>query len=86
LIVTYIKRQGNGLLEEMSKLGQNRRLDGAEGAMQRAADIGPTIKSLQAEGATTLRAIAAGLNAQGIPTARGGRWSAIQVMRVLARL
>jgi hypothetical protein len=57
-----------------------------EGAAQRAADVGPTIRRLQVRGATTLRAIAAGLNAQGIPTARGGTWSAVQVMRVLARL
>jgi DNA invertase Pin-like site-specific DNA recombinase len=53
----------------------------------RAADIGPTIKALQAAGATSLRAIAAGLNAQGIPTARGGGiWSATQVQRVLQRI
>ena len=42
---------------------------------------------LQASGATSLRAIAAGLNERGIPTARGdGEWSATQVMRVLERL
>src|SRR6266851_1937280 len=53
----------------------------------RAADIGPTVKALQAAGATSLRAIAAGLNEQGIPTARGvGKWSAVQVARVLERL
>jgi DNA invertase Pin-like site-specific DNA recombinase len=58
-----------------------------ERADARAADIGPTIKSLQAGGATSLRAIAAGLNAQGIPTARGGGiWSAVQVARVLERI
>jgi hypothetical protein len=56
-------------------------------AAQRAADLAPTIKALQAAGATTLRAIADGLNAQGIPTARGaGAWSAVQVQRVLERL
>ena len=34
-----------------------------------------------------LRAIAEGLNAQGIPTARGeDEWTATQVMRVLERL
>jgi DNA invertase Pin-like site-specific DNA recombinase len=56
-------------------------------AAARAADIGPTIKELQAAGGTSLRAIAAGLNAAGIPTARGqGRWSAVQVSRTLARL
>lgn len=53
----------------------------------RASDIGPTVKALQAAGATSLRAIAAGLNAQGIPTARGqGTWSAVQVARVLIRV
>lgn len=53
----------------------------------RAADIGPTIKALQAARATSLRAIADGLNDQGIPTARGqGTWSAVQVARVLGRL
>ena len=45
-------------------------------AAQRAADIAPTIKVLREAGATSLRAIAHGLNAQGIPTARGsGEWS-----------
>jgi DNA invertase Pin-like site-specific DNA recombinase len=56
-------------------------------ASTRAADIGPTIKALQAAGATSLRAIAAGLNEQGIPTSRGqGTWSAVQVARVLDRI
>ncbi|MBR0934863.1 recombinase family protein [Bradyrhizobium jicamae] len=53
----------------------------------RAADIAPAIKALQDAGKTSLREIAAGLNAQGIPTARGnGTWSAVQVARVLERL
>jgi len=52
----------------------------------RAADLAPIVKDLQAAGKTSLRAIAAGLNEQGIPTARGGEWSAVQVMRVLERL
>jgi DNA invertase Pin-like site-specific DNA recombinase len=51
----------------------------------RAADLAPTIAELQAAGATSLRAIAAGLNERRIPTARGGDWSPTQVMRVLAR-
>jgi len=58
-----------------------------ERADQRAQDIAPTIKALQDAGATSLRAVAAGLNDQGIPTARGdGAWSAVQVARVLERL
>src|SRR6516162_9382564 len=52
----------------------------------RAADLAPVIKELQAGGATSLRAIAAGLNDRGIPTARGGEWSSPQVMRILERL
>jgi DNA invertase Pin-like site-specific DNA recombinase len=56
-------------------------------ASTRAADIAPTIAELQAAGATSLRAIAAGMNARRIPTARGeGDWSAVQVQRVLERL
>ena len=58
-----------------------------ERAAQRAADVAPIIARLQAAGATSLYAIAAGLNARNIPTARGqGEWSAVQVMRVLERL
>jgi DNA invertase Pin-like site-specific DNA recombinase len=53
----------------------------------RAADVGMAIADLQAAGATSLRAIADGLNAQNIPTSRGrGQWSARQVMRVMERL
>ena len=52
----------------------------------RAADLAPIIKDLQAAGKTSLRAIAAGLNEAGIPTARGGEWSSPQVMRILERL
>lgn len=58
-----------------------------ERSAQRAADLAPTIKALQAAGSTSLRAIADALNVQGIPTARGaGEWSAVQVARVLARM
>ena len=53
----------------------------------RAADLASTIKDLRAGGRKSLRAIADGLNEQGIPTARGqGRWSAVQVSRLLARI
>jgi DNA invertase Pin-like site-specific DNA recombinase len=56
-------------------------------ASAKAAGIAPTIAELQATGATSLRQIAAGLNAQDIPTARGnGEWTASQVKRVLDRL
>jgi DNA invertase Pin-like site-specific DNA recombinase len=51
----------------------------------RAADLAPTIAEIQTAGATSLRAIAAGLNERSISTARGGRWTAVQVSRVLNR-
>lgn len=55
-------------------------------ADQRASDVAPIIAELQASGATSLRAIAAGLNDRGIPTARGnGSWSAVQVQRAIGR-
>jgi hypothetical protein len=40
-------------------------------------------KELQATGCESLRAIAAGLEERGIPAARGGKWSAVQVSRLL---
>jgi DNA invertase Pin-like site-specific DNA recombinase len=56
-------------------------------ASERAADVAPAIAELMAAGAVSLRAIAAGLNERGIPTARGsGKWSAVQVQRVQVRL
>ena len=55
-------------------------------ADDRATDLAPVIAELRAAGKTSLRAIAEGLNEQGIPTARGkGQWSATQVMRVMDR-
>lgn len=54
-------------------------------ANARASDLSRDIAEIRAAGATSLRDIAAGLNARGIPTARGGEWSAVQVQRVLQR-
>jgi hypothetical protein len=52
----------------------------------RAADVAPVISELQAAGAASLQAIADGLNAKKIPTARGdGEWTSTQVMRVMER-
>jgi DNA invertase Pin-like site-specific DNA recombinase len=54
-------------------------------ATRRATDLAPIIADVRSTGATTLRDIAAGLNARGIPTAPGSQWGASQVMRVLDR-
>jgi DNA invertase Pin-like site-specific DNA recombinase len=54
-------------------------------AQDQARDLAGMIAELRAGGAASLRQIAAGLNDRGIPTARGGTWSATQVSRLLAR-
>jgi hypothetical protein len=54
-------------------------------ARARAEDLAHVIEELRAAGAVSLRALAEGLNARGIPAARGGRWSAVQVARVVER-
>jgi len=53
-----------------------------EKATKRYADLRPLIRELKAKGAVSLRAIAEGLNEAGLTTARGGNWTATQVMRV----
>lgn len=55
-------------------------------ALARVADLSPVIRDLQASGAHSLGAIARGLNERGIPAARGGSWSPMQVSRVLRQV
>ena len=55
-----------------------------ETAAQHRANLLPAIEDIQAKGAASLREIAAELNERGIPAARGGEWSAVQVQRILA--
>jgi hypothetical protein len=52
-------------------------------ALQRAEAI---MAQLRTEGATSLRQIADGLNARGVPAPKGGRWSPVQVIRAQARM
>ena len=54
-------------------------------AQKRAADLLPVIEQAKADGAESLREIASVLNQRGIPTARGGAWSASHVLRILRR-
>jgi hypothetical protein len=68
-----------------------RRLD-QQRANERATDIAPIVREIeeglrQAKKLITLKAIADGLNARDVPTARSkGRWHAMQVKRLLERL
>ncbi len=57
----------------------------AEEARRFAENVLPVIKQIQGSGVTSLRGIAAVLNARGVRTARGGRWGAMQVRAVLSR-
>jgi DNA invertase Pin-like site-specific DNA recombinase len=50
---------------------------------ERAAKVRKHVEAAKAEGAVSLRQIAAALNAKGITTPRGGTWSANQVARVM---
>ncbi len=54
-------------------------------AMARAADLADTIKAMEREG-LSLHGMAARLNEDGIPTAKGATWTATGVRRVLERL
>lgn len=58
----------------------------SKASKDRSADLAPTLADLRANGATSLRDLAAGLNERGFTTARGGAWSAVQVSRVLATI
>jgi DNA invertase Pin-like site-specific DNA recombinase len=55
-------------------------------AKQAALDLAPVITKARESGATTLCAIAAALDREGIPAPRGGQWSAASVSRVLAKI
>lgn len=55
----------------------------SEKADKRVDDVLPHLEGIRAAGHTSLRQIAAQLNAKGIPTPRGGEWSAVQVQRLV---
>jgi DNA invertase Pin-like site-specific DNA recombinase len=54
-------------------------------AAQFAANALPIVRDIQRSGATTLRDIAAALNARGVRTARGGAWHSTTVRNLLLR-
>jgi DNA invertase Pin-like site-specific DNA recombinase len=67
---------------EAARIGGARNRETAD---QFAANIRPLIRELQANGVTTYRAIAQALSLRGVPTARGGQWSAVQVFNIMRR-
>jgi DNA invertase Pin-like site-specific DNA recombinase len=56
-----------------------------EKADQFAANTRPVIEQIRKSGITSLRGIAAALNARGVPTARGGTWTPVQIMAIERR-
>ncbi len=55
-------------------------------ANEYAAAFALRIRELRAVGITSLRRIAAALNADGVPAPRGGQWASGQVAKLLARI
>jgi DNA invertase Pin-like site-specific DNA recombinase len=71
--------------ERFAEIGAAARHERSQKASQVRAELAPTITAIRATGASSLRAIAAELNAREIPTPRRlGEWSAVQVQRVMA--
>ena len=57
----------------------------AEDALRFAENVLPIIERIKASGITSMRGIAAVLDARGVRTARGGKWKAMQVGAVIRR-
>jgi len=63
----------------------NQTASGKPGAVQ-AANLRAIVDDLHSQGVTSVRAVAAELNARGILTPRGGSWHPTSMARLLARL
>jgi DNA invertase Pin-like site-specific DNA recombinase len=72
--------------ERFAEIAAEGRKTWSEMADKGRASILPVIEEIRAGGSTSLRQIAAELNARGEMTPRGGQWSAVQVQRVLAKM
>ena len=80
-----------GLRGDASRMAKIARRGSAAGVAVRVAkatlhreSVMPAILDIQNGGIATLRAIAGELNARGVETRRGGKWSAVQVQRVIS--
>jgi len=73
-------RLGNPRLDEAAKRGTAAL---KANARRFAANVLPIIREIEKAGAASLNAIAAKLNERNVPTARGGRWTHVQVGAVL---
>jgi DNA invertase Pin-like site-specific DNA recombinase len=73
---------GGPQIKEAAKLGS---MANRVAADRHAANVLPIVREIQKSGATTLRDIAAALNARGVATARGGEWHSTTVRNLLMR-
>ncbi len=69
--------------KRLAEIAAHARKERTDRVIKQRAELLPTIAQIQTGGATSLRQIAAELNAREIETPRGGQWSAVQVQRVL---
>jgi len=76
------KKLGGPKLAEARLLGHAANRKAAD---KFAANVRPIVEQIRASGATSLRDIASALAARGVPTARGGAWSAAQVANLMQR-
>ncbi len=73
-----LRRAGKGAVALRRAVTQN--------ADDHATDLAPVVAEIRTQGHTSLRAIAAELNARGVLTRRGGQWHVSNVRNLLRRL
>jgi len=76
------KKLGGPKLAEARLLGHAANRKAAD---KFAANVRPIVEQIRASGARSLRDVASALAARGVPTARGGAWSAAQVANLMRR-
>jgi DNA invertase Pin-like site-specific DNA recombinase len=87
-VALQAKKAAGATLGNPTNLAEASRLGAASQAAEAdafAANILPIIRSIQASGVTSLRAIADALNGRNVRTARGGAWNASTVSRIIGR-
>jgi hypothetical protein len=76
------KRLGNPKLADARRHAAAARRERAD---RYSANVLPVIQEIQRSGIKSLRGVARALAARGIPTARGGSWTPVQVSAILER-
>jgi len=76
------KRLGNPKLSEARRRASIAKKESAD---RYSANVLPVIREIQASGVKSFRGVARALAARGIPTARGGEWTPVQVSAILRR-